>query len=199
MNALDLIGMAAGVGFLAGIRLYATVFVIGMLIRFRVIELSEQFSGLLHLGSTMVLVTAGVLAAVEFVSDKIPWFDSIWDTIHTFIRPIGAGVLAFTAANALDPGMKAALVLLTGGVALTSHSAKAATRVAANHSPEPVSNMVLSLAEDLFVPLGLWMTVHYPVIVLTLVILFLVAFVWLIRRVLRFLSERLKLSPGGRA
>lgn len=193
MSVVDLLGTAAGIGFLAGIRLYATVFVLGLLIRFGLIELSEQFSSLLHLGSLPVLITSGLLMAAEFIADKVPWFDSFWDTVHTFVRPIGAGVLAFAAGSSLDPSLKTAVVLITGGVALTAHSAKAATRVAANHSPEPVSNWTLSFAEDMFIPLGLWLTVHHPLIVLVLVVLFLVGFIWLIRRVLRFLVQRLKI------
>lgn len=194
MSVAELIGMAAGVGFLAGLRLYATVFALGMLIRFGLLSLSEQFQHLLVLGSLPVLIASAVLAVAEFVSDKIPWFDSIWDSIHTFVRPIGAAILAWTAVSQIDPGLKIILVLITGGVALSSHAAKAATRVAANHSPEPVSNVVLSIAEDLFIPLGLWITVHYPIIVLTLVIIFLVIFFWLIRKITRFFKERFKVA-----
>lgn len=194
MNAIELLGTAAGVGFLAGIRLYATVFVLGLLIRFRVIELSDQFATLLPLASLPVLILAALLSVAEFVSDKVPWFDSLWDTIHTFIRPIGAAALAFTAVSDMDAGMRAALVLLTGGVAFTAHAAKAATRVAVNHSPEPVSNFVLSIAEDMSVPLLMWFTFHYPLVVLGAVIVFLVAFVWLVRRVIRFFRMRLKFS-----
>jgi hypothetical protein len=194
MNAIDLLGTAAGVGFMAGIRLYATVFVLGLLIRFRIIELSDQFASLLPIASLPVLVISALLAVAEFVSDKVPWFDSIWDTIHTFIRPIGAAALAFTAASGMDSGMRAALVLLTGGVALSAHAAKAATRVAVNHSPEPVSNFVLSIAEDMSLPLLFWFTFHYPLVVLGAVIVFLAAFVWLMRRVIQFLRMRLKFS-----
>jgi hypothetical protein len=193
MSVVDIFGTAAGIGFLAGIRLYATVFVLGLLIRFGLIGLSDQFSSLLHLGSLPVLITSGVLMAAEFIADKVPWFDSFWDTVHTFVRPIGAGVLAFAAGSGLDPALRTAVILVTGGVALTAHSAKAATRVAANHSPEPVSNWALSFAEDMFIPLGLWLTVHHPLIVLVLVVLFLVGFIWLIRRVLRFLVQRLRI------
>ncbi|MDX2182118.1 MAG: DUF4126 domain-containing protein, partial [Bryobacteraceae bacterium] len=181
-----------GIGFLAGIRLYATVFVLGLLIRFRVIELGDQFQTMLHLGSTPVLIAAGALTVVEFVSDKIAWFDSLWDSIHTFVRPIGAAALAITSLGALDPGERTAIALLTGTVALSSHAAKAATRVAVNHSPEPVSNIFVSVAEDLFLPLGLWLTMHYPLIVLGIVAAFLVALIWSIRKVMKFVRMRLQ-------
>ncbi len=194
MSITDLLGFAAGVGFLAGLRLYALVFVLGILIRFGMLSLTDQFQHLLVLGSLPVLIVSALMAIAEFISDKLPWFDSIWDSVHTFIRPIGAAILAWTAISEIEPSLKVILVLITGGVALTSHAAKAATRAAANHSPEPVSNMVLSVAEDMFLPLGLWLTVHYPVIVLCLVIAFLVAFFWIIRKIIRFLRTRLKLA-----
>lgn len=194
MSVTEILGTAAGIGFLSGVRLYATVFVLGMLIRLGLLELNESFESLMVLASLPVLIVSGVLAIAEFVSDKVPWFDSIWDTIHTFVRPIGAAVLAFTAAEALEPGLRNALVLVTGGVAFTSHAAKAATRVAVNHSPEPFSNWALSIAEDMIVPLGLWLTFHYPLVVLGVIAVFVVAFVWLIRKVVRFLRMRLKFS-----
>lgn len=194
MSATDLVGLAAGVGFLAGIRLYATILALGLLIRFGLLSLSDQFQHLLVLGSLPVLIASATMTAAEFVSDKIPWFDSIWDSVHTFVRPIGAAILAWTAISDIDPALKIILVLITGGVALTSHAAKAATRAAANTSPEPVSNIVLSIAEDLFIPLGLWFTVHFPVVVLTLVIIFLIVFFWLIRRVVRFFRSRFRMA-----
>jgi hypothetical protein len=194
MNVTELLGTAAGIGFLAGVRLYFTVFALGMLIRFNLLPISERFESVLVLASLPVLITSATLAVAEFVSDKVPWFDSIWDTIHTFVRPVGAAALAFAAAGGLDPGLRTALVLFTGGIALTSHSAKAATRVAVNHSPEPVSNVVLSIAEDLAIPLGLWFTFHYPLVVLGVVVVFLVAFFWVIRKVIRYIRERWRLS-----
>ncbi len=194
MSATDLVGLAAGVGFLAGIRLYATILALGLLIRFGLLSLTDQFQHLLVLGSLPVLIASATMTAAEFVSDKIPWFDSIWDSVHTFVRPIGAAILAWTAISDIDPALKIILVLITGGVALTSHAAKAATRAAANTSPEPVSNIVLSIGEDLFIPLGLWFTVHFPVVVLTLVIVFLIVFFWLIRRVVRFFRSRFRMA-----
>jgi hypothetical protein len=192
MNIPELLGTAAGVGFLAGIRLYATVFILGFAIRFGLIELSENFQHALVLGSTPVLAVSGILAAAELISDKVPWFDSIWDSFHTFIRPIGATALAITATSGMDAGIRSALVLIAGGVALTSHTAKTATRVAVNQSPEPVSNWVLSFAEDMFIPLGVWLTVHYPLVILTVVVVFLAAFLWLARAVLRFFRKRFR-------
>lgn len=192
MNVPELLGTAAGVGFLAGIRLYATVFILGFAIRFGLIELSEQFQNALVLGSTPVLAVSGILAAAELISDKLPWFDSIWDSFHTFIRPIGATALAITATSGMDAGMRSALVLIAGGVALTSHTAKTATRVAVNQSPEPVSNWAVSFAEDLFIPLGVWLTVHYPLVILTVIAVFLAVFFWAVRAVIRFFRRRFR-------
>ncbi len=190
MSLPEIIGTAAGIGFLAGIRLYATVFVLGLLIRFQVIQLTDQFEPMLHLASLPVLITAFVLACLEFVSDKIAWLDSIWDSVHTFIRPIGAVVLAVTSVSSIDPGLRTALALLMGAVALSSHAAKSATRVAVNHSPEPLSNIFVSAVEDLFLPLGMWVTFHYPLVVLGLVVTFVVAVVWSIRKIIGFLRMR---------
>ncbi len=194
MNVTELVGTAAGIGFLAGIRLYATVFVLGLAIRSGLIELTDTYQQALVLGSTPVLVTSGILTAAEFVSDKLPWFDSMWDTFHTFIRPLGAAALAFMALSEMDTGLKTALILITGGVALTSHAAKAATRVAVNHSPEPVSNWVVSFAEDMFVPMGIWFTTHYPVVVLVLVVVFLAVFLWSLRVIVRFFRQRFRMA-----
>ncbi len=194
MSIPDLMGFAAGIGFLSGLRLYALVFVLGILIRFGMLSLTEQFHHLLILGSLPVLIASATMALAEFVSDKLPWFDSIWDSVHTFIRPIGAAILAWTAISEIDPALKIILVLITGGVALTSHAAKAATRAAVNHSPEPASNIFLSVVGDMFLPLGLWLTIHFPLVVLFLVIAFLIAFFWVIRKVIRFLQRRLKLA-----
>ncbi len=196
MNLWEMLGTAAGVGFLAGIRLYATVLCLGLLLRWNLLPVPDSFAPIGVLGSLPVILTAGVLTVAEFVSDKVPWFDSLWDTIHTFVRPIGAIALAVTASGGMESGMRTALILITGGVALSSHSAKAATRVAVNQSPEPFSNWALSIAEDLFVPLGLWMTMHFPLVVLALVTVFVAAVVFLIRMLIGFLRQRLFRRPA---
>jgi len=176
-----------GLGLLAGIRLYATVFALGLAIRMGWFHLSSAFSHLDVLAQMPILVLSGAGLAIEFFADKIPWLDSIWDSIHTFIRPIGAAVLGATALGSFDPATKLLIALLCGGIAFTGHSSKAATRLVANHSPEPFSNLGLSFAEDLFVPFGLWVAFDHPKLAIAMVCLFLVLFAWLSPKIFRLL------------
>jgi hypothetical protein len=189
MSALELIAAALGLGFLSGLRLYATVLALGLGIRYEIWKLSPEMSQLAVLADWRVLLAAAIGCVIEFLADKIPWVDSLWDSIHTVIRPIGALVIASQAFGELDPVARTLLMLLGGTAALASHSSKAATRLAVNHSPEPFSNVALSVLGDLFVPAGLWMLFHHPVITLTAVMLFLAVFAWLSVRILRFLRR----------
>ena len=122
------------------------------------------------------MLCAGIACAVEFVADKVPWVDSAWDSIHTFIRPVGAVILGARAFMHTDPAVQAILAILCGGLALSSHSAKAATRFAVNHSPEPFSNLALSVAGDLTIPLAGWFAFHYPLVTLGFVVVFSIVF-----------------------
>jgi len=152
-----------GSAWLSGINLYATVLTLGLLERFHLVRLPGDLAYLDH---TWVLVLAGTLYAVEFVADKIPAVDSVWDMVHTFIRVPAGAVLAATAFAHFDPSVRLAALLVGGGVALSSHSAKAATRLAANTSPEPFSNIALSLAEDAVTFGGALLMAHNPVVIL---------------------------------
>lgn len=187
MDTVQALGSAMGLGLLAGIRLYATVFALGLAIRMGWFHLSSAFSHLDVLAQTPVLVLSGGACAIEFFADKIPWLDSVWDSIHTFIRPIGAAILGATALGSFDPATKFLLALLCGGVAFTGHTTKAATRLIANHSPEPFSNSALSLAEDLFVPAGLWVAFQHPSVAVAIVSVFLLVFLWLSPKLFRLL------------
>ena len=128
METLYLIGPATGLGFLAGIRLYATILTLGLAIRFDLIHLRDEFESLAVLADWWVIGLAGAAFLLEFVADKIPWVDSAWDAVHTFIRPVGAAFIALTAMGDVSPFAQVMIALLTGSVALTSHSMKAATR-----------------------------------------------------------------------
>ena len=185
MDTLQLLGSTLGLSFLAGIRLYATVLALGLSIRFGLFHPPAALSGLEVLADPAVLIIAGAAYVAEFIADKIPWFDTFWDSIHTFIRPIGAALLGASALGTLDPKLRIAIAILCGGVALTSHSSKAATRVMVNHSPEPFSNIALSLAGDIATPLGVWFTVRHPVIALVLVAVALVVIAILARAIIR--------------
>jgi hypothetical protein len=183
MDTIALLGSAAGLGFLAGIRLYFTVFALGLAIRLGWFEPNATMQQLNLLANTPVLLGSGALFIAEFFADKVPWFDTIWDSVHTFIRPIGAAALGITALGTFDPSMQVLVGLISGGVALTGHASKAATRVAVNHSPEPVSNWFLSFAEDLFVPFGLWVVIEHPVITGIFIVAFLILFFVLARAI----------------
>jgi Domain of unknown function (DUF4126) len=187
MDWTQALASALGLGFLAGIRLYGTVLAVGLAVRFGLIQLPAQLSQLHILADNRVLAVAGVAFLAEFFADKVPWIDSTWDAIHTFIRPIGAAVLGATAVWHADPATQMAVALLSGGVALAGHSAKAATRYAVNHSPEPFSNIALSLAGDLALPFGVWLWAVHPYVMLACVIAFLVVFAWLAPKIVRFL------------
>ena len=186
METLNLLGSTMGLGLAAGWNLYATVLTVGLGIRFGLITLNAEMAGLEVLASPYVLIAAGVLFLVEFFADKIPWVDSIWDAVHTVIRPLGAAVVGATAIGAVNPET-AIIAALCAGVSLSGHSVKAGTRLLANHSPEPFSNIALSLVEDVLVVFGSWLALKYPAVMLTVVVVFLLAFAWFAPKVFRLL------------
>ncbi|MEW6720453.1 MAG: DUF4126 domain-containing protein [Thermodesulfobacteriota bacterium] len=190
MNTLALLGAVTGVALFAGIRLYATVLTVGLCIRYGLLTLPPELSTLSALSQPYVLVAAGICAAAEFLADKIPWVDSLWDAVHAFVRPAGAALIAFAAAGALDPAAKGPVVLLCGAVAFASHAAKSGTRLAVNQSPEPFSNVLLSLFEDAVAVGGSYSAVAHPVIVLVFVAAFLVLSLLLARRIFRRIRRK---------
>src|SRR5918912_161459 len=145
MSSLETLGFALGTSFASGLNVYATVAAAGLFQRFGLVQLPDSLQ---VLANPFVLGIAIALFVVEFIADKIPYVDSAWDAIHTFIRPPAAALISYSAFGQVPEEWKVTAALVAGGVALTSHGAKASTRAAANTSPEPVSNWVLSLAED---------------------------------------------------
>jgi Domain of unknown function (DUF4126) len=131
--------------FAAGLNLYATVAVLGLCAHYHLVTLPEQYRAFDH---PLVIAVALGLYAIEFVADKVPWVDSLWDALHTIVRPIGGAIVAVTAMGGTSPALTAAAALIGGSVATTTHLAKAGTRAAVNASPEPFSNWLLSLGED---------------------------------------------------
>ena len=160
MDQLKLLGVALGLACLAGVNLYLTVFVTGLAIHQHWIVLGPAYQSLAILGDPLILWIAGTLYVLEFFADKIPWVDSAWDTVHTIIRPIGGALLAIRVLGQTSPAFDVVVALVAGGASLVTHSAKASTRLVANTSPEPFSNIVLSLAEDAAVIGGLAL-IHY--------------------------------------
>ena len=160
MNPLEALGLALGAGFSSGLNLYATVATLGLLGRFGLIHLPPSLEVVTH---PIVLGVAVALYVIEFLADKIPYFDTVWDAVHTFVRPPAAALIAYGAAAAISPEWRWAASLLAGGVALTAHGAKASARAAANTVPEPFSNWVLSLGEDLLAVWLTWFATAHPV------------------------------------
>lgn len=161
MEWIAAFGRTMGFSFAAGINLYATVAILGLASRYNWVALPPQYQAF---DNDFIIGTALVLYVVEFVADKIPWFDSVWDTVHTAIRPLGGAVIAVTTLGDATPTTEVLVGLLGGALAAGTHFTKSGTRAVANTSPEPFSNWILSLGEDAFV-IGLGVVaLKYPVI-----------------------------------
>ncbi len=188
MDTAQLIALAGALGWASGVRLYLVVLLTGLAGTMGWIVLPP---GLQLLAHPVVLGVTGFLVLVEFFADKIPGLDSLWDMVHTVIR-IPAGAALAAGVFGLDGGVMALLAALTGGaLAATSHAAKATTRAAINTSPEPLTNVGMSLLEDGMVPLGLWLSITHPLVFVAALALVLVLSVWLIRICWRFLRQLL--------
>src|ERR1700693_5996421 len=183
MNPVETLGLALGAGFSSGLNLYATIATLGLLQRFGIIHLPASLQVLSH---PWVLGIAIALYAVEFLADKIPYVDSVWDLIHTVIQPPAAALLAYGATGSAPPEWRWGAALLAGGVALTSHSTKASTRAAVNTSPEPFSNWVLSFGEDLLAVWLTWMAGAHPLATTIVVGALLILSAFLIFHLFRF-------------
>lgn len=164
MHILEQLGVALGLATLAGVNLYLTVLLTGLAVRFDLLNLAAQYQQLEVLSHPAVLIVAGILFCLEFFADKIPWVDSMWDGVHTFIRPVGGVLLGLTALGDMPVYVQVAAALVAGGAALTTHSAKAGTRLLINHSPEPVTNITMSVTEDVAVVGGTALTLLNPVL-----------------------------------
>ncbi len=187
MDPIATIAMAAGLSWASGIRLYLTVLVVGLLGKFAFIPLP---SGLDVLTNPYVLGVAGVLVLVEFVADKIPWVDSLWDTVHTFIRIPAGAMLAMGAIGADNTAMMTIVALLGGSLTGATHLTKASTRALVNTSPEPVSNVVTSLGEDALVIGGGALALFAPVVFLVLLGVFIIAVAIAAPRLYRLVKHR---------
>jgi hypothetical protein len=180
----ELFALLAAIGFAAGLNLYATVAALGLLARFGHLPLPP---GLQLLESWPIIAASAVLFAIEFFADKIPAFDLIWNTLHTFIRIPVAGLLAYRATAQLSPEHQLLAALLGAAVALVAHGGKTAARAAVTPSPEPLSNMALSVGEDVLA-IGLtWLATRHPYIAGTLVLSLVTVIVVLVRLVVRAL------------
>lgn len=190
---LPTVATAMGSAWLSGINLYATVVTLGLLQRFQWVKLPGELN---MLGEWWVIGVAGTFYLIEFVADKIPAVDSAWDAIHTFIRVPAGAILAATAVADFDPAVKMAALLVGGSLALGSHGTKAATRLAANTSPEPFSNIGLSLIEDVFAIGSAILLAFYPVLILVLIVIFVIVALWIVPKIVRALRRLITRFKG---
>lgn len=214
METLETLCVALGFATLAGLNLYLVVFVTGLAISQGWVDVSSTYPDLLVLGDPLVLAAAGIFFCMEFFSDKVPWVDSLWDSVHTLIRPVGGALLAIQTLGPADPAFEVVVGLLAGGTTLVAHGFKSGTRLALNASPEPVSNVLASVSEDVAVLGGLALMGINPVLAAILFLAFLglslylapkcfrrsKAFLWLLsRKALSFVSrpDEEKLLYGG--
>ena len=183
---ISTIAIAMGASWVSGINLYAAVATLGLLGRFAHLQLPGELE---VVTSWWVIGIAVVLYVIEFVADKVPYVDSTWDVIHTFIRVPAGAVLAASAFGDFDRSIQVIALLLGGGLALSSHGTKAATRAMLNASPEPVSNWVASIAEDIVAILSVVVSVFVPVLIFVIVGAGLVISFLVFRRILRFFRQ----------
>ena len=199
MGAVELVGVAASLSFLAGWRLYACIAAVGLAMRFGVIDLPQKIQALDALANPWVIGVAALGAVAELVADKVMWFDTLWDGAHTLVRPLGGALLALAIVDASDPAWQVVVFMLGGGAALLSHSAKASARAAVNTSPEPVSNVAVSGFEDVMTAGGLWLVLsqpHIAIAVATMLLLCALGVIYVSWRILRSLKRWWSSDPS---
>lgn len=194
MGIIELLGLAGSISLLSGWRLYFTVFTVGLARYMGWIDLPDNLAMLDVLANPWVMGVSAIGAIAEFFADKVAWLDSAWDSVHTFIRPVGGALLALSLVSAQDPAWQVIAFLLGGGAAILSHGAKAGTRAVVNASPEPFSNVVVSTAEDVATGGLLFLVLSNPVAAIGVAIVMLVGIVI----VLYYLRRLLKRLFGDR-
>ena len=195
MSIVEILGLATSVSLLSGWRMYLTVFATGLAMYFGYLDLPENLKMLEALANPWVIGIAGTGAVAEFFADKVAWLDSIWDGLNTLIRPLGGAMLALAVVDAGDPVWQVVVFLLGGGVALASHATKATTRAAVNTSPEPVSNVILSTAEDVVTGGLLALAFTNPIIAAAIAVVLLGLVIWGLFKAKRALKRFLSPEP----
>jgi Sec-independent protein translocase protein TatA len=188
METIEAISLILGVAWASGINLYAAVLVLGYMGSTGHVNLPPDLE---ILSSPVVMAAAGLMYVIEFFADKVPGVDTGWDVLHTFVRIPAGAMLAMGMAEGLEmnEAVQFAALLLGGGIAATSHAAKAGSRVLINTSPEPFSNWTASITEDVVVIGGLWASLQHPVLFVVALVLFLVLVVWLLPKIWRALKR----------
>lgn len=188
LGILEILGIAGSVSLLSGWRLYLCVLATGAAMRLGVLPLPEHLASLQILANPWVMGAAGLAAVLEFFADKVMWLDTVWDTIHTLVRPLGGALLALAVVDPSDPATQAIAFILGGGASLLAHGGKAGARAVVNASPEPFSNIAVSTAEDVMTGGLLFLAYQYPVAAGGIALVLLALTIWLLllaRRVLR--------------
>lgn len=201
MGIVELLGVAASVSLLAGWRLYLCVFGTGLAMYFGLIQAPEHVAGLQVLANPWVIGTSGLGLIAEFFADKIAWLDSLWDSVHTAIRPIGGALLAMAIVDPSNTTWQVVALLLGGSAALVSHGAKAGTRAIVNASPEPFSNVAVSTGEDIVTGGLLYLVLQEPVaasLVAVALLLGAIALLIAVRRMLQTLFAVPKVKTDAR-
>ena len=199
MGITEILGVAASVSLLAGWRLYLCIFATGLAMRMGWIAAPEHLQSLAVLANNWVMGVAGIGMIAEFFADKIAWLDSLWDAVHTAIRPVGGALLALALVDASDPKWQVITLLLGGGAALVSHAAKAGTRAVVNASPEPFSNIAVSTGEDVATGGLLFLALSNPVAAIFVAIILAVIAVGALIMVRRVLKKLFGVSEGHAA
>jgi len=182
MGTIEALSLAMGTAWTSGINLYATVAALGIAGRSEMIQLPPQLQVLTH---PAVIVIACIMYAIEFFADKVPYVDSGWDVVHTFIRVPAGAILAAKSLGDMNPALELAALLAGGTVALAAHGTKATLRLAINTSPEPFSNWAASFTEDVAVLGSIWMVFNHPILMLIFVVSFVALVVWLVPKLFR--------------
>lgn len=196
MGAAELIGLAASISLLSGWRIYLCVFATGLAMRTSWIELPQHLSGLDVLANPWVIGISAIGLLAEFFADKIAWLDTIWDGVHSFVRPVGGALLAMAIVDPQDPAWQVASLLLGGSAALLSHGAKMGTRVVVNASPEPFSNIAVSSGEDIATGGLLLLVLANPIAAVAVAICLSLTAIALIVTLRRWIR---RLRPGDRS
>lgn len=193
MDTIQNLALAGGLAWASGFRLYAAVFIVGLFSRLGYLHLPDDLEVLQH---NLVLGVSGVMLVGEFLADKVPAFDSLWDALHTFIRIPAGAMLAWGAFGDADPSMQLAAGLAGGFISGGTHLFKAGGRAALNTSPEPFSNWTASFGEDGLLLAGLWLMYAHPVAFLVLLAAFLLLVIWLLPKLLRLIMRVLRRLGG---
>ncbi|MCA9400604.1 MAG: DUF4126 domain-containing protein [Candidatus Omnitrophica bacterium] len=186
MEQLASLGLLMGGSWASGINLYLTVAALGILHRTETLTLPGQLD---VFGHPLVIGVAIVMYCIEFVADKVPVVDSTWDAVHTFIRPAGGLLLGYLGGADFGPQWQVAAMLITGAIATDAHLTKAAARAAINTSPEPVSNSIASVTEDVSVVGVMYLIVTHPVVAVILVMLFIFFSIWFLTKMFHLLKK----------